>query len=171
MSQPFMNDSNAGASLKQRCQVHQAARRADAFTFFNLLTGDKLLDTVESLLPPHRERLFSPTETLAIFSAQAMSADRSCQKAVDEALEPLGLERKIVTTVDGFAAALALTRSTDLVAAVPERHTENLRQGLFAFPLPFSAPEVRVSMLWHPRMDGDEAHRWLRVCIRDVCGR
>ncbi len=90
---------------------------------------------------------------------------------VDEALEPLGLERKIVTTVDGFAAALALTRSTDLVAAVPERHTENLRQGLFAFPLPFPAPEVRVSMLWHPRMDGDEAHRWLRACIRDVCGR
>ena len=80
-----MNDSNARVSLKQRCQVHQAARRADAFTFFNLLTGDKLLDTVESLLPPHRERLFSPTETLAMFSAQAMSADRSCQKAVDEA--------------------------------------------------------------------------------------
>lgn len=80
-----MNDSNARVSPKQRCQVHQAARRADAFTFFNLLTGDKLLDTVESLLPPHRERLFSPTETLAMFSAQAMSADRSCQKAVDEA--------------------------------------------------------------------------------------
>lgn len=89
---------------------------------------------------------------------------------VDEALKPLGLERKILTTVDGFAAALALTRSTDLVAAVPERHTENLRQGLFSFALPFPAPEVSVSMLWHPRMDGDEAHRWLREQIRDICG-
>ncbi len=88
---------------------------------------------------------------------------------VDEALKPLELERRIVTTVDGFAAALALTRFTDLVAAVPERHTENLRNGLFSFALPFPAPEVRVSMLWHPRMDGDEAHRWLREQIRDVC--
>lgn len=89
---------------------------------------------------------------------------------VDEALKPLGLERKILTTVDGFAAALALTRGTELVAAVPERHTENLRQGLFSFALPFPAPEVSVSMLWHPRMDGDEAHRWLREQIRDICG-
>ncbi len=88
---------------------------------------------------------------------------------VDEVLKALGLERKIVTTVDGFAAALALTRSSDLVATVPARHTKNLRIGLFSFTLPFLAPEVIVSMLWHPRMDGDQPHRWLRECIRDVC--
>ena len=40
---------------------------------------------VESLLPDHRERLFPPTETLSMFMAQALSADRSCQKAVNEA--------------------------------------------------------------------------------------
>jgi len=26
-----------------------------------------------------------------------------------------------------------------------------------------------LSMLWHPRMDGDLAHRWLRACLRQVC--
>ena len=36
-------------------------------------------------MPEHRERLFPPTETLSMFLAQALSADRSCQKAVDEA--------------------------------------------------------------------------------------
>jgi hypothetical protein len=25
-----------------------------------------------------------------------------------------------------------------------------------------------VSMLWHPRMDGDAAHRWLRGCVLDA---
>jgi len=24
-------------------------------------------------------------------------------------------------------------------------------------------------MLWHPRMDADPAHRWLRDCVRQVC--
>jgi hypothetical protein len=24
-------------------------------------------------------------------------------------------------------------------------------------------------MLWHPRMDADPAHRWLRECLREVC--
>jgi hypothetical protein len=26
-----------------------------------------------------------------------------------------------------------------------------------------------VSMLWHPRMDGDQAHRWLRAQVRAIC--
>ncbi len=90
---------------------------------------------------------------------------------VDEELKSLGLQRQIVTTVDGFAAALALSRATDLVSAVPERHTENLRNGLFSFELPFPVPGVKVSMLWHPRMDGDEVHRWLREQILTLCRR
>lgn len=88
---------------------------------------------------------------------------------IDAALNSLGLQRKIVTIVDGFSAALALTRATDLVAAVPERHTAYLRHGLFSFALPFPAPEIKVSMLWHPRMDGDQLHHWLREQILDIC--
>lgn len=88
---------------------------------------------------------------------------------VDEALEPLGLEREIVTIVGGFSTALALARASDLIATVPERHTGNLRAGMVSFPLPISTPEITVSMLWHPRMDADSAHRWLRGCVYDVC--
>src|SRR3954471_22739151 len=45
---------------------------------------------------------------------------------IDEALQPLGLTREIVTIVGGFATALALARTSDLIASVPERHTGNL---------------------------------------------
>src|SRR5882724_4869469 len=48
---------------------------------------------------------------------------------IDEALKPLGLEREIVTFVGTFLAALALARSSDLIASVPERHTGHLRAG------------------------------------------
>ncbi|WP_137885776.1 LysR family transcriptional regulator [Pseudomonas sp. 2FE] len=88
---------------------------------------------------------------------------------MDEALKPLGLERETVTIVGGFSAALALARASDLIATVPERHTGNLRAGMYSFPLPVTPPEITVSMLWHPRMDADPAHRWLRECVRDVC--
>jgi DNA-binding transcriptional LysR family regulator len=88
---------------------------------------------------------------------------------VDEALMTLGLERKIVTIVGGFSTALALARDSDLIASVPERHTGNLRSGMFSFPLPVATPEITVSLLWHPRLDADLAHRWLRGCVRDVC--
>src|SRR5689334_24349379 len=72
---------------------------------------------------------------------------------VDEALEPFGLERKIVTIVGGFSAALALARASDLIASVPERHTETLRAGMHSFPVPVLMPEITVSLLWHPRLD------------------
>lgn len=88
---------------------------------------------------------------------------------IDDALLALGLERQIVTTVGGFSTALALARATDLIATVPERHTENLRIGMHAFPLPVPVPQMTVSMLWHPRVDSDPAHRWLRSCVREVC--
>jgi DNA-binding transcriptional LysR family regulator len=88
---------------------------------------------------------------------------------IDEALKPFGLEREIVTIVGGFSTALALARASDLIASVPERHTGNLRAGMHSFPLPVATPEVTVSLLWHPRLDADPAHRWLRKCVRDTC--
>jgi DNA-binding transcriptional LysR family regulator len=88
---------------------------------------------------------------------------------IDEALGKLHLERQIATIVSGFSAALTLARQTDLVATVPERHTGNLRDGLHSFRLPVPSPEITVAMLWHPRLEGDQAHRWLRGCVRGAC--
>ncbi|CNE20670.1 LysR family transcriptional regulator [Yersinia enterocolitica] len=89
---------------------------------------------------------------------------------VDDALQLVGLERNAVTYVDGISTALALVKGSDLVATVPERHTQNLRSGMFSFPMPITSPVIMISMLWHPRMEADPAHRWLRECVLDVCG-
>ena len=89
--------------------------------------------------------------------------------AVDLPFLPLGLERRVRTIVSGFSAALALARASDLVATVPDRHTANLRAGMSSFALPVTALKFTVSMLWHPRMDADPAHRWLRARVREVC--
>jgi DNA-binding transcriptional LysR family regulator len=88
---------------------------------------------------------------------------------IDEALNLLGLERRIATFVGGFSDALALARTTDLIATVPECSTATSRNGLFSFPIPLPTPEFTVSLLWHPRLDADPAHRWLRACVRDAC--
>ena len=72
------------ACAQQQRRVRRHAENSDPYAFFNLLTGPELLGEVESLLPEHRERLFPPTETLSMFLTQALSADRSCQKAVND---------------------------------------------------------------------------------------
>lgn len=90
---------------------------------------------------------------------------------IDQALAALNLSREIVTSVPGFSSALGLARSSDLIASVPERYTASLRVGLHSFALPFPVPGFTIAMLWHPRMDADPVHRWLRGCLRDVCAR
>lgn len=90
---------------------------------------------------------------------------------VDDALQALGLTREISTIVAGFATAIALARDTDLIASVPERYTAHQRDGLYSFALPIVVPPFTVAMLWHPRLDADVAHRWLRGCLRQVCGQ
>lgn len=73
------------AQVHQQHQLRHHVSHSHAHTFFNALTGPDLLHQVELLLPAYRERLFPPTETLSMFMSQALSADRSCQKAVNEA--------------------------------------------------------------------------------------
>ncbi|MYM87923.1 LysR family transcriptional regulator [Rugamonas sp. FT82W] len=110
--------------------------------------------------------------TLARYAAGrhiAISREGIFHGPVDEALEQAGITRNVVTVVAGFATAVALARSSDMIAAVPERHTVVLRNGMYSFPLPMPVPDFTVALLWHPRMDADPAHRWLRNCVREVC--
>jgi DNA-binding transcriptional LysR family regulator len=90
---------------------------------------------------------------------------------IDEALELAGWKRDIAVIVGGFSAAVALAKASDLVATVPERHTGVLLAGMHRFEVPVPIPPITVSLLWHPRLDADQAHRWLRKCVREVCGQ
>lgn len=118
---------------------------------------------------PVLDRPLTP-EGYAATAHVAVSRRRRVGGPVDDALRGLGLERQIRVFVGTFPAAVALARSTGLVATVPERYTAGLCGGLVRVPLPLPTEEITVSQLWHPRLDADPVHRWLRGCIREVCG-
>ena len=133
-----------------------------------VLFTDRFVGVVRAGHPLGKGRI-----TLARYAAAGhirIARPGSGKGPLDDALASLGRERAIATTVGGFSAALAVARASDLVASVPERHTGELRAGMHSFTLPMPMAPITVSLLWHPRMDGDPAHRWLRGCVRDVCG-
>jgi DNA-binding transcriptional LysR family regulator len=96
---------------------------------------------------------------------------------VDEALAALGLERTIVAVVPSFPAALAVARNSDLIALVPASVLGNrsVQQelsafaGTHAFELHVTTGEITVSQMWHPRLEVDPVHRWLRQLTLTVC--
>ena len=94
---------------------------------------------------------------------------------VDDMLEALGLRRQIVAVVPGFPDAMRIARNTDLVALLPRSglssptSAEPTGQGVVGFELPVRTPPIAISAMWHPRMDADPAHRWLRDTVVAVC--
>jgi len=85
-----MTTNSKRVHIKQQ-RIQAGVNKSDAYRFFNLLTGPEMLSKVEELLPvTHRERRFLPTETLSMFLAQALNEDRSCQKAVNDAVVKRG---------------------------------------------------------------------------------
>lgn len=88
---------------------------------------------------------------------------------IDRAFLSEKLNRHVGAVVNGFASALALARESDLLAIVPARHAAGLMKGMQVLELPFKLKPFQVSLLWHPRMNGDLAHQWMRNCVRAAC--
>lgn len=89
---------------------------------------------------------------------------------IDEALAAFDVKREVVVAIlGGFSSALAVARASDLIVTVPERHSGTLRAGMHSFPLPFATKPFTISLLWHPRLDADPAHGWLRGCVKKAC--
>ncbi|SEQ72383.1 transcriptional regulator, LysR family [Faunimonas pinastri] len=94
---------------------------------------------------------------------------------VDDALRELGLSRAIVAVVPSHRNALRIARRSDLLALVPRMclgpngSPEPPLDGLASFDLPVRTPKIAISAMWHPRVDADPAHRWLRDTVMAVC--
>lgn len=94
---------------------------------------------------------------------------------IDEALEQLGHKRIVSVVVPGFPDALRIVLQSDLITHVPRSCLASLSKdpaeasSLRAFPLPVRTSEIAISAMWHPRLDADPAHRWLRDTVQKVC--
>lgn len=93
---------------------------------------------------------------------------------VDDALEALGLRRRVVVVVPSFPAALAVSATSDLVGLVTSSFVRAGQAGangtlIHCFDLPVQTGAITVSQMWHPRADADPAHRWLRKIVLLVC--
>ena len=96
---------------------------------------------------------------------------------VDDALEALGLQRRVIVVAPSFPAALAIAATSDLVGVVTRSFLRAGQAGaggthgmpVHGFALPVQTGAITVSQMWHPRADADAGHRWLREMVLSVC--
>jgi DNA-binding transcriptional LysR family regulator len=85
---------------------------------------------------------------------------------VDDALAALGLSRTIKLIVPSFPTVIAVASMSDLIGLAPRSFCQTAPDlGVALFDLPVATPEITVSQIWHPRMDADAGHRWLRSMV------
>ena len=140
------------------------------------LFRDRFLGVVRQRHPLAMEREVTADRYIAFGHVVASRRGRA-SGPVDEALAALGLERTIVAVVPSFPAALAVARASDLVALVPaslmggqaEQQGLAASATLHAFELPVKTADITVSQMWHPRLEVDPVHRWLRQLTLTVC--
>lgn len=91
---------------------------------------------------------------------------------IDTALEANGLRRHVALVVSSPYTALFALQDSDLLLPLP-RHLASgalaagLRIRLFDLPMPLET--ALLTQAWHPRVEGDPAHQWLRQTIHALC--
>jgi DNA-binding transcriptional LysR family regulator len=89
---------------------------------------------------------------------------------VDDALQRLGRERRVMITVNQFHSAACVVRQSDLLTVLPRSFVPatGFASELSCRALPFELPGIDVALLWHRRHEQDTAQRWLRDTLRST---
>jgi DNA-binding transcriptional LysR family regulator len=92
------------------------------------------------------------------------------QVAPDKPLAARGYKRQVAIHVPYFEAAIRSVPKTKLIATVPHKFVAGMGHNS-AIKILKPPPEIagfRYVMTWHPRLNTDAAHSWLRSTIRKI---
>jgi DNA-binding transcriptional LysR family regulator len=88
--------------------------------------------------------------------------------AVDTSLSKLDSRRRVAMAVPTFHLLFDILGSDDFIAFVPERLLRKRRSDLRVFETNLALPAIEVLATWHPRLNGDAQHKWLRELLVKV---
>lgn len=117
---------------------------------------------------PILEQEITP-QTLIAYDHISVSRKGRALGPIDAILaKEYGLERRIALVVPDHYAMIEIMRETDMILPLPDIVTRRLPLeaiGARTFAFPFPLPELVSFQAWHPRLDKDPVHRWLRKTI------
>jgi DNA-binding transcriptional LysR family regulator len=92
------------------------------------------------------------------------------QTVPEKRLAAIGQQIHCAIQVPYFAAAIRSVAGTNLIATVPKRLAESEagNPGIKIIDPPEIMGSFQYVMAWHPRMNTDAAHEWLRSTIREA---
>jgi DNA-binding transcriptional LysR family regulator len=90
---------------------------------------------------------------------------RSLSGPIDAVLNGAGYQRRVAIAVPTFPILFDLLASDDFIAFVPERLVRMRGSSLRIFETGMTMPTIDVVANWHPRVNSDAQHKWLRELL------
>jgi DNA-binding transcriptional LysR family regulator len=100
----------------------------------------------------------------------SISIQGGVQTIPDKPLAAQGYRRRVAMSVPYFHAAMRSVVGTRLIATVPRRLAlgEMHQPGIRLVAPPVEVAPFGYAMTWHPRVNTDAAHVWLRETVRGM---
>jgi DNA-binding transcriptional LysR family regulator len=88
----------------------------------------------------------------------------------DRQLAGIGQKRRCPLVVAQHTVAMRIAAVTEMIATVPRRMAvlEASNKAIKILEAPAALGSFKYAMIWHPRMETDAAHFWLRSIIREL---
>jgi DNA-binding transcriptional LysR family regulator len=117
-----------------------------------------------------QELPYSRRLTLKQYLSERHIGVSGAQSLPERSLALAGVKRNCAMMVPYFTAAISAVAGTNFVATVPRRiaASEAHRPGVKILKAPAEFIPFRYMMFWHPRMNTDAAHTWLRSAMKTV---
>ena len=134
---------------------------------------DHLFDTSYVCAMRKTHPLAKPDLRIEEFAAAEhllVSLSGNTNNPTDQALNQLGLTRRIAFTVNKFSSAVPIVMKTDLIAILPTDLLHDFLDDneLYIVPPPVDIPHTSISMLWHRRQNADQGLIWLRQHMKRI---
>jgi DNA-binding transcriptional LysR family regulator len=117
-----------------------------------------------------KELPYSRRLTLKQYLSERHIGMSGAQSLPERSLALAGAKRNCAMMVPYFTAAISAVAGTNFVATVPRRiaESEAHRPDVKILKAPQEFAPFRYMMFWHPRMNTDAAHSWLRSAMKTV---
>ena len=88
-------------------------------------------------------------------------------------VQTMETNRRVEVITNDFSTMIHTLLNTDRIAILP-RHFAQMhiqREGIKIIKLPFDTPKLKENMMWHPTLENDPMHRWLRQRIIECAAK
>jgi DNA-binding transcriptional LysR family regulator len=139
----------------------------------SLHVSKEVIFDVDFVCVVSRRSTFAKAVTLKQYLAAAhvgVDIIGGVQTHPDKNLAAIGEKRRCSLVVAQHTVAMRVAAITDMIATVPRRMAvlESSNKAIRILEGPAALGSFKYVMIWHPRMQTDAAHVWLRSTIREL---